>query len=191
MTNINWSELVDATEDNKRAADILIRTDDNIERRAPYNGGWLYLEDATHTVDSKQSISADTLTHVTIDGAAAGSTTDYRRGISLDIFGSSTLQPFAIGEAYNINLTFRISKATSTATFAEIDVGIGSDYSTIIARDRRALTKGSGITDFLFFNGTLFVTAPFAQYGARFFISCSENVSIWDKAIMLQRTHSP
>jgi len=70
-------------------------------------------------------------------------------------------------------------------------VGIGSDYSTIIARDRRALTKGSGVTDFLFFNGTLFVTAPFAQYGARFFISCSEDVMLWDKAIMLQRTHSP
>jgi len=191
MTNINWSELVDATEDNKRAADILIRTDDNMERRAPYNGGWIYLHDSTHTVDNKQSITADTLTHMTIDGLADDSTTDYRRGISLDIFGGSTIQPFAIGEAYNINLTFRISKATSTATFAEIDVGIGSDYSTIIARDRRALTKGSGVTDFLFFNGTLFVTAPFAQYGARFFISCSENVSIWDKAIMLQRTHSP
>jgi hypothetical protein len=191
MTNINWSELVDATEDNKRAADMLIRTDDNMERRAPYNGGWIYLHDSVHTVDNKQSITADTLTHVTIDGLADDSMTDYRRGISLDIFGSSTIQPFAIGEAYNINLTFRISKATSTATFAEIDVGIGSDYSTIIARDRRALTKGSSITDFLFFNGTLFVTAPFAQYGARFFISCSEDVSIWDKAIMLQRTHSP
>jgi hypothetical protein len=53
------------------------------------------------------------------------------------------------------------------------------------------LTKGSGVTDFLFFNGTLFVTEPFARYGARFFISCSENVTIWDKAIFLQRTHSP
>lgn len=76
MTNINWSELVDATEDNKRAADMLIRTDHGVERRAPYNG-------------------------------------------------------------------------------------------------------------------TLFVTEPFARYGARFFLNCSENVNVWDKAIMLQRTHSP
>lgn len=191
MTNINWSELADATEDNKRSADMLIRTDDGIERRAPYNGGWLYFEDATHTAENKQSITADTLTHLTIDGAGAGTTTAYRRGVPLDVFGGSTIQPLAIGEAYNINLTFRISKASSNATFAEIDVGIGSDYSTMIARDRRALTKGSGIEDFLFFNGTLFVTAPFARYGARFFISCSEDVTIWDKAIMLQRTHSP
>ena len=191
MTNINWSELVDATEDNKRAADILIRTDDGKERRAPYNGGWLYFEDATHTAANKQSITADTLTHFTVDGAGAGSTTNFRRGVPLDVFAGSTIQPAAIGEAYNINITLRISKATSTATFAEIDVGIGADYTTMIARDRRSLTKGSGIDDFLFFNGTLFVTAPFARYGARFFVMCSEDVLIWDKAIMLQRTHHP
>lgn len=191
MTNINWSELAEATEDNKRAADMLIRTDDGVERRTGYDGGWIYLEDATHTSDNKQSVTADTLTHVTIDGAGAGSTTAYRRGIPDDLFGGSTIQPFAAGEVYNINLTFRISKATSTATFAEIDVGIGSDYSTMIARDRRSLTKGSGVEDFLFFNGTLFATEPFARYGARFFLNCSEDVMLWDKAIMLQRTHSP
>jgi hypothetical protein len=191
MTNINWSALAEATEDNKRAADMLIRTDDGVERRAPYNGGWVYLRDATHTSDNKQAVTADTLTHITIDGLASDSTTDFRRGISLDVFGGSTIQPFAVGEVYNINLTFRISKNTSTATYAEIDVGIGSDYSTMIARDRRTLTKGSGIEDFLFFNGTLFVTEPFARYGARFFLNCSENVNVWDKAIMLQRTHSP
>lgn len=191
MTNINWSELVDATEDNKRAADILIRTDDGKERRAPYNGGWLYFEDATHTAANKQSITADTLTHFTVDGAGAGSTTDFRRGVPLDVFGNSTMQPFAAGETYEINLTFRASKATSSDTFVEIDVGIGANYSTIIARDRRALTKGSGVEDFVLFNGTLFVTAPFSRYGARFLLSASENISVWSKAIFLQRTHSP
>lgn len=191
MTNINWSELVDATEDNKRAADMLIRMDDGQERRTKYDGGWMYLHDATHTSDNKQSVIADTLTHFTVDGLADDSTTDFRRGVPLDVFGNSTLQPFATGETYEINLTFRVSKASSTDTFVEIDDGIGSDYSTIIARDRRALTKGSGIEDFVFFNGSLFATAPFTQYGARFFLNCSENVSIWDKAIFLQRTHSP
>lgn len=191
MTNINWSELVDATEDNKRAADMLIRTDDGKERRAPYNGGWMYLADSVHTSENKQSVTADTLTHVTIDGLGDGSTTEFRRGVSLDVFGNSTMQPFAAGETYEINLTFRASKATSSDTFVEIDVGIGSDYSTIIARDRRALTKGSGIEDFVFFNGSLFVTAPFSRYGARFFLNASENISVWDKAIFLQRTHSP
>jgi len=191
MTNINWSELVDATEDNKRAADIIIRTDDGKERRAPYNGGWVYPADSVHTASNKQAVTANTLTHVTIDGLAEGSTTEFRRGVPLDVFGNSTMQPFAAGETYEINLTFRASKATSSDTFVEIDVGIGADYSTIIARDRRALTKGSGIEDFVFFNGSLFVTAPFSRYGARFFLNASENISVWDKAIFLQRTHSP
>lgn len=191
MSNIEWSEIPEATEDNKRAADMLIVTDDGKERRTKYDGGWLYLADSVHTASNKQAVTADTLTHITVDGLADGTETDFRRGIPLDVFGGSTIQPIATGETYNINLTFRISKATSTATFAEIDVGIGSDYSTIIARDRRSLTKGSGIEDFLFFNGTLFVTDAFARYGARFFLNCSENVSIWDKAILLQRTHSP
>ena len=191
MTNINWSEIPEATEDNKRAADMLIRMDDGQERRTKYDGGWMYLADSVHTASNKQAVTADILTHFTVDGLADGSTTDFRRGIPLDVFGNSTMQPFATGEAYNINLTFKASKATSTDTFVEIDVGIGSDYSTIIARDRRALTKGSGIEDFVFFNGTLFVTDAFARYGARFFLNCSENVSVWEKAIMLQRTHSP
>ena len=191
MTHIDWSALTDATEDHKRAADMLIRTDDGIERRTGYDGGWLYLHDATHTEDNKQSVTADTLTHFTVDGLADDSMTTFRRGIPLDVFGNSTLQPFATGEAYNINVTMQVSKASSNATFAEIDVGIGSDFGTMIARDRRTLTKGSGVTDFLFFNGTLFVTEPFARYGARFFISCSESVTVWDKAIFLQRTHSP
>lgn len=191
MTNIEWSEITDATEENKRSADMLILTDDGQERRTKYDGGWLYLADSTHTVDSKQSVAADTLTHFTVDGLGSGSTDKFRRGIPIDVFGDSTVQPFASGETYNINLTFQVSKATSSDVFAEIDVGIGSDYSTIVSRDRRALIKGSGVEDFVFFNGTLFVTDAFARYGARFFLNCSESVSVWNKAIMLQRTHSP
>ena len=191
MTNIDWSNLVDATEDNKRAADMLIRTDDGIERRTGYDGGWIYFADSVHTASNKQTILADTLTQFTSDGLAADSVSDFRRGIPMDVFGNSTIQPAANGEVYNINLTFQARKGTSQSIYIEVDVGVGSDYSNIIARDRRSLTKGSGVDDFVFFNGTLFVTPPFARYGARFFIRCSEDVSVWNKAILLQRTHSP
>jgi hypothetical protein len=37
----------------------------------------------------------------------------------------------------------------------------------------------------------LIVTAPFGAHGARFFINPSEDVTIWDKALFIQRTHSP
>jgi len=191
MTQLNWDTIPDATEDNKRAADMLIRLDDGRERRTGYDGGWMYLHDATHTVDNKQTVLADTETHYTVDGLATDSTTDFRRGIPLDVWSGSTLRPQATGEVFQIALQFRLSKATSTATYLRIEVGIGSDYTTIIAEDRRPLIKGSGNDDFLFFSGPLFVTPAFGLYGARFFLNTSENVSVWDKAIFIQRTHSP
>lgn len=191
MTQINWDTIPDATDAALRAADMLIRTSDGQERRTGYDGGWLYLPDTTHTSENKQVITADTLTLLTIDGLAAGRTTDFRRGVPLDVWSNNTIQPQANGETYEINLTFRASKSTSQQLYIEVDVGIGSDYSNIIARDRRALTKGQDVDDFVFFNGTLFVTAPFGAHGARFFVSASEDVSIWEKALFIQRTHSP
>jgi len=190
-SNIPWESIPSATEDNKRAADMLIRLDDGQERRTGYDGGWLYFEDATHTSSNKQSIAAGARVHVTIDGLGTGTNINFRRGIGTDVLGNSTIQPFATGETYNINLTFQASKSSSTATFVEVDVGIGSDYGTTISRDRRAMTKGSDIEDYFFFNGTLFATPAFNQYGARFFFNFSEDVSVWNKAIFLQRTHSP
>lgn len=191
MTQINWDTIPDATDAALRAADMLIRTSDGQERRTGYDGGWMYFSDATHTVSNKQAITADTLTLWTNDGLAADSTADFRRGLPLDVWSGNTIRPQATGETYEINLTFRASKSSSNATFVEIDVGIGADYSNIIARDRRSLTKGSGVTDFVFFNGSLFVTAPFGVHGARFFINPSEDIEIWDKALFIQRTHSP
>lgn len=191
MTQINWDQIPDAREAELGAADMLIRTSDGKERRTGYDGGWMYLPDATHTVSNKQTASANTLTLWTNDGQGAERTIDFRRGVPLDLWGSNTVRPSATGETYEINLTFRASQSSSNAAYVEIDVGIGADYSNIIARDRRPLTKGSGVTDFVFFNGTLFVTPPFGAHGARFFINPSEDIEIWDKALFIQRTHSP
>lgn len=191
MTQINWDTIPDATDASLRAADMLIRTSDGKERRTGYDGGWMYLSDATHTASNKQAITADTLTLWTNDGLAADSTTDFRRGVPLDVWSGNTIRPQANGETYEINLTFRASKSVSQQIYIEIDVGIGSDYSNIIARDRRPITKGQDVDDFVFFNGSLFVTAPFGAHGARFFINASDDVQIWDKALFIQRTHSP
>jgi len=190
-SNIPWDSIPDATEDNKRASDLLLRLDNGEERRTGYDGGWLYLHDATHTVDNKQSITADTETLVTIDGLASDSETSFRRGVPLDVWDNSTLQPQATGETFEINLTFRVSKSSSNEIYMRIEVMIGENYDILVAEDRRPLIKGSGVDDFLFFNGTLFATGPMGAHGARFFLNCSENVSVWDKAIFIQRTHSP
>lgn len=190
-SNIPWDSIPAATEDNKRAADMLIRLDDGRERRTGYDGGWLYYHDDTHTVSNKQAISADTETLLSIDGAASDSDTSFRRGVPLDVWGNNTLQPGATGEVYTVSIDFKVDKATSSQTFVHMAGKIGSGYSTSITDERKPLTKGSGIQDFIVFNKILFVTNAFGTDGLRFFLTFDENVNIWDKAIFIQRTHSP
>jgi len=191
MSQINWDEIPAASEDGKRGADLIIRTDAGEERRTVYDGGWLYYHDDTHTVSNKQAISADTETLLSIDGAAADSDTSFRRGVPLDVWSSNTLQPQATGEVYTVSIDFKVDKATSTQTFVHIAGKIGSGYSTSITDERKPLTKGSGIQDFIVFNKVLFVTNAFGADGLRFFLTFDEDVNVWDKAIFIQRTHSP
>jgi len=191
ISNIPWSRIPQATEDNKRAADLLLRLDDGRERRTGYDGGFLFLHDATHTEASKQSISADTETLLTIDGLASDSLTDFRRGLSLDTWSGNTLKPEARGEVYAIVIEFKLSKATSTQTFVHLAGKIGASYDTSRTDERKPLTKGNGITDFLSFTKQVFVTNDLGLAGMRFFLTFDEDVTIWDKAIFIQRTHSP
>ena len=190
-SNIPWDSIPDASTDDKRAAEMLLRLDNGEERRTKFSGGWLYLHDATNTVDNKQSIASDTETLLTIDGLASDSETNFRRGVPLDVWSGNTLQPQATGETYEINLTYRISKSSSNATYMRTEIMIGENYDILVAEDRRPLIKGSDQDDFLFFNGTLFVTGAMGAHGARFFLNCSEDVNVWDKAIYIQRTHTP
>lgn len=191
MSQINWDEIPAASEDGKRAADLIIRTDAGEERRTGYDGGWLYFGDATHTSSDKQAISADTETLLSIDGANGDTNTNFRRGVPLDVWSSNTLQPQATGEVYTVSIDFKVDKATSTQTFVHMAGKIGSGYSTSITDERKPLTKGSGIQDFMVFNQILFVTNAFGAEGMRFFLTFDENVNVWDKAIFIQRTHSP
>jgi len=191
MSQINWDQIPSASEDGKRGADLIIRTDAGEERRTGYDGGWLYYHDDTHTASNKQAISADAETLLSIDGAAADSDTSFRRGIPLDVWSSNTLQPQATGEVYTVSIDFKVDKATSTQTFVHIAGKIGSGYSTSITDERKPLTKGSGIEDFIVSNKVLFVTNAFGAEGMRFFLTFDENVNVWDKAIFIQRTHSP
>jgi hypothetical protein len=191
MSQINWDEIPAASQDGKRAADLIIRTDAGEERRTGYDGGWLYYHDDTHTVSNKQAISADTETLLSIDGAAAESDTSFRQGMPLDVWSSNTLQPQATGEVYTVSIDFKLDKATSAQTIVSITGKIGSGYSTSITDERKPLTKGSDIQDFIVFDKTLFVTNAFGSDGLRFFLTFDEDVNVWDKAIFIQRTHSP
>jgi hypothetical protein len=191
MSEINWDFLPPATEDNKRAADLIIRTDDGSERRTGYDGGWLFYQDATHTSESKQSIDADAETLFAVDGAGSESNYGFRRGLNTDVWSLNTVRPVAIGEVYALSIDFKVSKSSSTQTFVHLAGKVGSGYATSVTDERKPLTKGSGITDFQVFYKTIFVRDGYTTDGLRFFLTFDEAVQVWDKTISIQRTHSP
>ena len=191
MSEINWDFLPPATEDNKRAADLIIRTDDGSERRTGYDGGWLFYQDATHTAESKQSIDADTETLFTVDGAGSESNYDFRRGLNTDVWSLNTVRPAAIGEVYVLSIVYKLSKASSNQIFGDITGKVGSGYTKTVSVERKPLTKGSGNTDFVVINKTIFIRDGYTTDGLRFFLTFDEDVEVWDKTISIQRTHSP
>ncbi len=190
-SNIPWDSIPEASEDNKRAADLLIRMDNGQERRTGYDGGWIFYQDATHTISNKQSISASTPTLLTIDGAGSESNDTFRRGMNTDVWSLNTIRPAALGEVYVVSIAFDVTKSSSNQIFLDITGKIGPGYTEVVSLERKPLTKGSGITDYIIFNKVIFIRDGYTTDGLQFFLTFDESVNVWDKTISIQRTHSP
>ena len=190
MTQLDWTVMRDAERIEGFRADQVVLLDGE-EVRAPFNGGWLNYQDATHTQGSPQAITADTSTLLTIDGEGSGTVQRFRRGIDASVWSGNTFRPEAVGEAYLVRVTMKVAKATSSETTLELDLGIGQSFGTIIADERRRLTKGQGVTDNLTFVFPIFCMETFGTFGGRFYILASENVNLWAKSIFIQRTFTP
>ena len=191
MTNINWLELPEANEDSKRSAEMLIRTADGVERRTDYDGGWLNIVDATHTQASPQTVTAGVSTALTIDGLGAATETNYRRGVSTEVWDGNVFKPAAVGECYMVRVTMNVAKATSNATTLELDLGIGADFATQIVSDVRPLTKGQDVVDKINFVFPIFCLDAFGLQGGQFTLLASQSITVWAKAIFIQRTFTP
>lgn len=187
---IDWDNIPESNRGEGFDADLVARVG-NRDVRVPFNGGWLNYQDATHTSGSPQAVLADTSTPLTIDGLGANTVDDYRRSIGNDIWASSTFNPAKVGEAYMLRLTLSVSKSVSSNEWIEIDLGIGSGYSNIIASERQSLIKGSGVTDKKSFLFPIYCLDEFGSVGGRFFILSSAAVNVWGKAIFIQRTFTP
>ena len=190
MTQIDWTRLRDAERVEGFKAVMMVNLDGE-EVQAPFTGGWLNYADATHTEGSPQSVTADTSTLMTIDGAGGGTEQRFRRGIDTDVWSGNTLRPQAVGESYLARVTMKVAKATSNATTLELDLGIGTDWGTIIADERKPLTKGQGVTDNMSFTFPIYCMETFGKPGGRFYLLATENVTVWAKSIFIQRLFTP
>ena len=190
MMQIDWDSIPEAGMGEGFHADLLAYSEGK-EQRVPFNGGWINYADAAHTQGDPQSITASTLTLLTIDGLGATSTQRFRRGLSPGLWSDNTLKPNSVGESHLVRVTMQAAKDTGSDTTLELDLGIGSSWATIIANERKPLTKGQGVTDNLSFTFPVFCLETFGQAGGRFFINASQDVSIWAKAIFVQRLFTP
>lgn len=190
MTQINWSVIPEAKHSEGSKADQVVLLNGE-EYRTPFNGGWINYADATHTAESPQSVTAETYTLLTIDGIGATSEQRFRRGVLDGVWSDNTIKPEAVGEAYVVRVTMNIAKSSSSDTTVELDLGIGAGFSTIIADERKPLTKGQGVTDKLSFVFPIYCLETFNLYGGRFYLLASQNVTVWGKSIFIQRTFTP
>lgn len=191
MAPIDWEALSEASEQDRRGAETLIRSADGREHRTVFDGGWLNFQDATHTAGSPQAVTADTPAIFSVDGAGAGTETSYRRGSPADVWANNVFYPNKIGECYLIRITMNVAKATSNDTNIELDLGIGSNFSTLIVSEVRPLVKGQGVVDKINFVFPIFCMETFGLQGGQFTLLTNENVTVWDKAIFIQRIFTP
>lgn len=191
MTSIDWDALNEASEQDRRGAETLIRTAGGQERRTVFDGGWLNFADATHTAGSPQAVTAGNPAIFSVDGLGAGTETNYRRGSPSDVWANNVFYPNSIGECYLIRITMNVAKATSNDTNIELDLGIGSNFSTLIVSEVRPLVKGQGVVDKINFVFPIFCLATFGLQGGQFTLLANENITVWDKAIFIQRIFTP
>ncbi len=166
------------------------RTTQDQMRRAD-GRGWLWLTDSVHTSDSKQAVTADTKTRITIDGEGAATDTRFRDGLPISVWAGDTLTPQAVGETYLLRLQMIVSPtASSTGEYFRLHLDISGDLG-VVWEATRPLLKGQGNEDFISAAIPIFCLETFFANGGEFYFTPSVGVNLWDKAIMIQRMRQP
>jgi hypothetical protein len=154
--------------------------------------GWVWYTDSVHTSDSRQTITADTRTLITIDQLGAGSEIRFKDGIPAETYSNNTLYPQAVGETYELRLQFKLSPtASSGGEYIVVDLDIGSGAPDLIYEEARALVKGQSVTDPIMLTIPIFCLEKFFFNGGKFYITPSIGIELWDKAIFIQRVSQP
>jgi hypothetical protein len=171
---------------------------DGVPLRAPYNGGWVNLVDSEYPgvgedeETGREAIDADETVQYTVDGLDPATNVEYCGCLGPNVWQDSVFSPAAIGDTYMIRLTFTASSLTSaTGQFLNVTLGIGADYETVVADVSVALNKGQDVDTLVSVVLPIFCLDTFCLQGGKFFITPSNDIEIWNKAIFIQRTYHP
>lgn len=182
-----------ATFAEKSQADIL-GVSGGVDVRLPYiQAGWVNIADGQYTSGAPLSITAETKTQITIDGAGATTNTAYANGMHSDVWSNNRFKPFAIGECYTLRLTAIVTQVSSgSGHYVTFDADIGTDGSPFIAASQSVpLIKGNGVETLMTIAAPFFTLGTFGQNGARLYLTPSVDVTLHGAAIFIQRTFKP
>lgn len=155
--------------------------------------GWVNIADSQYTLGSPRTILAGVRAQITIDGLGATTNRTYADGLHADVFEGNRFKPAALGEAYLLRLTCTVTQTTSaTGSYVSFQADIGTDAVPFISAERSIpLVKGQGVPTLLTISDPFFCLDTFGRNGARFYITPSTDITLWNTALFIQRTFRP
>lgn len=154
--------------------------------------GWVYVSDSVHTTGSRQAITAGTRTQITIDGLGSDTELSYIDTLPTDIWGSNAINANTVGDAFSTRFQVTFVPTVVAEGYVDIELDIGTGGSPIVILKRtQLLTKGNGIEQPFNAGLPIFTLATFVANGGRLYVTPSINISMFGKALFLNRTFSP
>lgn len=155
-------------------------------------GGWMFWKDSLHTEASPQVVTSGTRTLFTVDGLHSSTVTSYRNLIPENLFSGSAMWPPSAGESYTVRLDLSIVRnSVSQNEYMDVVLDIGDQTPLEIVSHRVDLVRGSGNVHDITLVFPVFTAAPFVNNGGRFYMTPTDEVEVYSKAILLRREYAP
>jgi hypothetical protein len=162
--------------------------------RLPYvQAGWVNVADSQYTQGAPLAVASGVKTQITIDGLGVTTNKSYADGLHQDVWSGNRLKPDALGEAYNVRLSFTTAQAGSGSNhYITILADIGTDVApVIIAEETFPILQGQGVPTLVVEAFQFFCLDTFGKNGCRLFVRPSVDITMYGAAIFIQRTFKP
>lgn len=148
--------------------------------------GWALYNDAATALEVNQvTVPANTRSLITIDGGA-GSILTHVNGSGIQ-WTNNAHRNNNVGDSFSIRLQFRAQKSGSAGTaYLLVEQDIGSGPPQIIAAQEQALRADFADHPFTF-NFLVYALQTYRDNGARFYLTSSVNVDVWQKSVLIRK----
>lgn len=150
-----------------------------------------YADGANEAEGDAETITADTRTIFSNDGAGDQTEERFMGDLPSNVWASNAHTLSGIGQSFDLLLEFKVKKtAVGTDALLTVTHDIGSDpldtNSIIIFSRSIVLTKAQNVEQAVSMGWAAYGKETYLANGGRFYIECSENISVWGKEIFIR-----